>query len=51
MKKLYALCLLTLVAVAADILYFRASPVGAQTQIRIGKVTVPQIANPPHGCL
>jgi len=40
MKKLYALCLLTLVAVAADILYFRASPVAAQTQSPIGKLTI-----------
>lgn len=32
MKKLYALCLLTLLAVAADVLLFHALPAKAQTQ-------------------
>jgi hypothetical protein len=40
MKKLYALCLVTLMALAADVLYFHASPVSAKTQTSIGKVTI-----------
>lgn len=41
MKRLYAFCLITLLAVAADVLYFHAAPAHAQNKtstVRIRKV-------------
>jgi hypothetical protein len=39
MKKLYALCLITLATVATEVFLFH-SPVGAQAQSALGKLTV-----------
>lgn len=43
MKKLYALCLLALAAVVADVFLFHVAPVGAQTQSAVGKVNIRQV--------